>query len=50
MDRLFLGSSALVKYFVQEPGSDAVERLLLTTPSDRVYVAMVTGAEVVAAL
>jgi len=50
MERLFLDSSALVKYFIQEPGSAAVEHLLVSTPADRVYVAMVTGAEVVAAL
>lgn len=50
MERLFLDSSALVKYFVQEPGSAAVEKLLVSTATDRVYVAMVTGAEVVAAL
>ncbi len=50
MERLFLDSNALVKYYVQEPGSAAVEKLLLSTAADRVYVAMVTGAEVVAAL
>ena len=50
MERLFLDSSAAVKYYVQEPGSAAVEKLLVSTEADRVYVAIVTGAEVVAAL
>lgn len=50
MERVFLDSSALVKYYVQEPGSPAMERLLLRTPGDCVFIAAVTGAEVVAAL
>jgi predicted nucleic acid-binding protein len=50
MERMFLDSSAVVKYYVQEPGSSVVERLFLNTPADQVYVAVVTGAEVVAAL
>lgn len=50
MDRYYLDSSALVKYYVQEPGSPAVEQLFLGTSSDAIYTAVLSGAEVVSAL
>lgn len=46
---VFLDSSALVKFYVQEPGSTAVEELLLRAPGESILIAKVTGVEVVAA-
>lgn len=50
MDLVYLDSSALVKNYVHEPGSQVVQDLLLTTDAKLIYVAMVIGAEVVAGL
>lgn len=50
MELIFLDTSALVKNYADEPGSQLVQNLLLETPSANVYVAKVTGAEAVAAL
>jgi predicted nucleic acid-binding protein len=50
MDRIYLDSSALVKQFVEEPGSQAVSSLLSNTTTDFIFIAVVTGPEVVSAL
>ncbi len=50
MELVFLDSSASVKYYAAEPGRDAVVNLIQSRSPEDVYVAFVTGAEVVAAL
>lgn len=50
MELTFLDTSALVKGYVAEPGSDRVQHLLLGAPSETIYLAKVAGAEFVAAM
>jgi len=50
MANLFLDSSALVKRYVAEAGSQRVEEWLAPAAGNTVHISMVTGAEVVAAL
>jgi predicted nucleic acid-binding protein len=50
MASYFLDSSAIVKRYVAEPGSLWVASLLIPTLLNRIYVAGIAGAEVVAAI
>jgi len=47
---LFLDSSALVKRYVPENGSAWVQAMTASGNGNRLYVARITGAEVVAAI
>ncbi len=46
----FFDSSALVKYYVSEPGTQWVRNLVDAQPPNEISIAHVTGAEIVAAL
>ena len=50
MATYFFDSSALVKYYIDETGSDWVEILIDAQPANEILIAEITGAEVVAAL
>lgn len=49
MTTYFFDSSALVKYYIDETGSDWVERLIDAQPANEILIAEITGAEMVAA-
>ena len=50
MAAYFFDSSALVKYYVNEIGSDWVEYLIDAQPPNEIAIAQITGVEVIAAL
>lgn len=50
MDVLFMDSSAIIKRYVSEVGSQWVRSLFLAMPANRVAVASITSVEVVAAM
>ena len=50
MASYFFDSSALVKYYVNEVGSNWVEAIIDAQPPNEVSIAQITGAEVVAAV
>ena len=50
MATYFFDSSALVKYYVNEVGSNWVETIIDAQPPNEIVVAQITGVEVVAAL
>ncbi|MGH9838553.1 MAG: type II toxin-antitoxin system VapC family toxin [Blastocatellia bacterium] len=50
MASYFFDSSALVKYYVNEVGSNWVESLIDAQPPNEITIAQITGIEVVAAL
>jgi predicted nucleic acid-binding protein len=49
MAALFLDSSAIVKHYIAEVGSSWVGGLLIATAQNDVHIAVVSGAEVIAA-
>lgn len=50
MATYFFDSSALVKYYIDEMGSDWVEILIDAQPANEILIAETTGAEMVAAV
>ncbi|MBL8189366.1 MAG: type II toxin-antitoxin system VapC family toxin [Acidobacteria bacterium] len=50
MATYFFGSSALVKYYINEVGSGWVESLINANPPNDIVIAQITGVEVVAAV
>ena len=46
----FLDSSALVKRYIQEPGTNGVRDLCSPTAGHVLYIARIAGAEVIAAI
>ncbi|MEO2005379.1 MAG: type II toxin-antitoxin system VapC family toxin [Candidatus Poribacteria bacterium] len=50
MSSLFLDTSAVVKRYIDEPGSDEVRRLVRPQTSNHVYIAHITIVEGVAAI
>ena len=50
MAAFFFDSSARVKYYVNEVGSNWVESLLDATPPNEITIAQITGVEIAAAL
>jgi len=50
MGAYYFDSSALVKYYAQETGINWVRGLIDVQPANEIFTALVTGAEIVAAL
>ena len=50
MSAYYFDSSALVKYYAQETGTNWVRGLIDIQPANEIFTALVTGAEIVAAL
>ena len=50
MPSYYFDSSALVKYYVQETGTGWVQTLIAAKSGNEILTALVTGAEIVAAL
>ena len=50
MSAHYFDSSALVKYYAQETGTNWVRGLIDVQPANEIFTALVTGAEIVAAL
>ncbi len=50
MSAYYFDSSALVKYYAQETGTNWVRGLIDTQPANEIFTALVTGAEIVAAI
>lgn len=50
MGAYYFDSSALVKYYTQELGTNWVRGLIDVQPANEIFAALVTGAEIVAAL
>lgn len=50
MGAYYFDSSALVKYYTQELGSDWVRGIINAQPANEIITALVTGAEIVAAI
>lgn len=50
MAAYFLDTSALVKYYLDEVGSDWVEQIIDEQPPNEILLAQVTGAEMIAAI
>jgi len=50
MASYFFDSSALVKYYVNEIGSNWVEAIIDAQPPNKITIAQITGVEVVAAI
>lgn len=46
----YFDSSALVKYYAQEVGTNWVRSLIDAQPANEVFIALVTGAEIIAAI
>jgi len=50
MSAYYFDSSALVKYYAQEVGTNWVRGLINAQPANEVFTALVTGAEIIAAI
>jgi predicted nucleic acid-binding protein len=50
MSAYYFDSSALVKYYAQEIGTNWVRGLIDAKPANEIFTALVTGAEIVAAI
>lgn len=50
MAAYYFDSSALVKYYAQEPGTNWVRGLINAQPVNEIFTALVTGAEIIAAI
>jgi len=50
MSAYYFDSSALVKYYAQEVGTTWVSGLIDAQPSNEIFTALITGAEIVAAI
>jgi predicted nucleic acid-binding protein len=50
MSAYYFDSSALVKYYAQEIGTNWVRGLIDVQPANEIFTALVTGAEIVAAI
>ncbi len=50
MSAYYFDSSALVKYYAQETGTNWVRGLIDVQPANEIFTALATGAEIVAAL
>ena len=50
MAAFFFDSSALVKYYIRETGTTWVRGLVDTLPTNEIFIAQVTGVEIIAAI